>query len=342
MKKLVIAAVVCSALTSMALESSNLVGYQNLNVQDGNDFVTTTFLKIGTSGKTLSDYTPVSARYPTQPYRFSASNFYLTFLDKYGAQRLVKNDEEIIRLHPAAATDPDLKDRAVVICYLYNRDGDASKTGWFLTADVAAETYKYRLDNYRLQQGDGFMMYADSYHNHASDPTKKGVTLTFSGEVDKEDQPFNAFDGNMLTGNMTPATLTLGSLTPVSARYPTQPYRFSASNFYLTFIDKYGAQRLVKNDPEIVRLYPAAATDPDLKDRAVVICYLYNRDGDMNKTGWFLTADVAAETFKYKLDNYEVKAGEGFMMYADSYHNHTTDPTQKGVTITFKSPIPQE
>ena len=154
-------------------------------MHDGNDLVTTTFLKIGTSGKTLGDYTPVSARYPTQPYRFSASNFYLTFLNKQGGQRLVKNDEEIARLHSAAATDPDFMNEAVMICYVCDRYGDANKTGWFLTTDVIKGSYKYRLDNYEVKAGEGFMMYADSSLN-ATTGDAKGVTITFKSPIPQE------------------------------------------------------------------------------------------------------------------------------------------------------------
>ena len=279
-------------------------------------FTTLTFQKIGGGARKLEEFTPVSV---DGSGRFGQSSFYLTFYDRAGAQRRVKDDTQIASLWPAAILDPAVSNKAVKIAYYY-KDGDA-KSGWYLQDDYNTGK-KYCLNKYELNDGDGFQLY------NQSTQFKKGVYLTCAGEVVEEISPITVQSGYYsFTGNMTVGDVELGQLTPISV---DGSGRFGQSSFYLTFYDRAGAQRRVKDDTQIASLWPAAILDPAVSNKAVKIAYYY-KDGDA-KSGWYLQDDYNTGR-NYCLNKYVLKPGDGFQMYAQATQ------FKHGVTINLPSAI---
>ena len=294
--------------------------------------VTPTFIKVDGADKKLGDYVPSSAKLALA--KFSSGNFYLNFYAANGAQRLVKNDTQITTMYPDAATDAAVMNAAVSITYYYKETTKGipdADIGWYLTNDRS--TRKYRLNDYVLKDGDGFLMYAGSAHGTDAG---QGVTLVYSGAVDNEATPVTVLNKMALTGNMTPTAVKLGQMVPSSAKLALA--KFSSGNFYLNFYAPNGAQRLVKDDTQITTMYPDAATDAAVMNAAVSITYYYKEttkgipDADI---GWYLTNDRS--TRKYRLDNYVLNPSDGFLMYAGSAHG--TEDGQ-GVTLEFPSALP--
>ena len=312
MKKLMFAAAAIAAGVAVAdVTSANVVGYQNIVTgSDVGRITTMTFDKIAGVNRTLGEFTPVRV---SGTQKFRNNNYTLTFYNASGNQRKVMEDTEIARLWPDALLDSTISNKAVVVAW--NPDESAAgPAGWYLANDYSNK--KYPLKDYVLSDADGFRV-------TVAKAFAEGVYLTCSGEVCPEIKTIRIPAGqNTLIGNPTPADVTLGSLTPTRV---SGKQAFRNNNFTLTFYDTKGNQRKVCDDTEIKRLWPAAQFDAAISNKAVVVAFVEN-------DGWYLANDYSSKN--YKLNNYTLKPGDGFKVYA------VTGFTG-GLDLHFPTPIKQ-
>jgi hypothetical protein len=187
MKKLMLAVVALASGVAMAIESANVVGYQNkaLNAQ-ANSFVTMTFLPTGTSKEniTLSSFQP-----------------------KGGEDGWEYSKDYLATIKVNGSFD---KKYGYVSAYWAGEEGfdDASLEGWWdldaCKADFEVDELVSR-NNVVIPFGTGVAIYT----------SMSDITVTFSGEVLSEDYgvPLNP-QANTFTGLYAPKTMTLGELVP--------------------------------------------------------------------------------------------------------------------------------
>ena len=244
--------------------------------------VVSTFKKVDGSAMTIKDLTP-SATAGTLGY----STFYVIPWNG-GNPMKVKDDTWIQDNYASKVTAWANKD---VHFYYFPTDKK-----WYLTDDYRSRTCD--MSDYPLSQVQGVTMYVGNLAN--------GATLTFSGEVEKEDIPAVGAKGTYnMTGNIAPVDLTIKDFIP-SCTAGTLGY----STFYVIPWNG-GNPMKVKDDAWIQEKYASKVTAWANKD-----VHLYYFPTDKK---WYLTDDYRSRTCD--MSDYPIKAGQGFTLYVGNLAN---------------------
>ena len=254
MKKLMFVAAVAAGMVAFgdAIESQNVVGYQNLGVNNGDfNWLCNTFKAVDGRLWTLADIVP------NENYLFSI----LQFLGPTGATKkfTLANDDEVygeFEYWPEADIDPDEL-----------ASGETATTGW----DTRNLDSKLVLMN-SVQIPEGGMFVVDALDDDAA--------VGVNGQVDAEDTECLLVNGDFnWYGNCTPVPLTLADIVP------NENYLFSI----LQFLSPTGATKkfTLANDDEVYgefEYWPEADIDPDelaSGETATTGWYVRNLDGKL-------------------------------------------------------------
>ncbi len=254
MKKLMIAAAVAAtAGIAGAIESANVVGYQNNGlVNDSFNWICHTFKSIDGRLWTLADLIPSDD--------FSASS--IQFLTGTGATKkfTLPNNDEVEGLFEYWRED-EIDDGDLP-------DGASAVTGWYLWGE---DGKLYLMSNTQIPEGGMFAVTALDGDE---------ATIGGAGQVDPEDTDLTLVNDSFnWYGNCTPVAITLADLIPSDD--------FSASS--LQFLTGTGATKkfTLPNNDEVEGLFEYwredEIDDGDLPDGASAVTgwYLWGDDGKL-------------------------------------------------------------
>lgn len=242
------------------MESANVVGYQTKELTDNFNFIVNTFKPVGSESATmkLSDIVPTGT---------TIGGTILSLLDDGGATAMVS----------------DVEDLGEVYAEFYYLDAASAATykltpGWYLSED---SDFAYCQNDREIRLGQGYMV----------DNQDGDVSLTFSGEVNKEDIPLDIIDNFNFTGNATPSIAKLGDYVPTGT---------TIGGTILALLDDGGATAMVT----------------DVEDLGDVYAEFYYLDPTSAATfrltpGWYLSDD---SDFAYCQNDREIAPGAGFMI----------------------------
>ena len=254
MKKLMIAAAVAAtAGIAGAIESANVVGYQNNGLTDGDfNWVCHSFKSIDGRLWTLADLIP------SDDFSYSS----LQFLTGTGATKkfTLANGDQVEGLFEYWREDEiDAGDLP---------DGASAATGWYLWGE---DGKLYLMSNTQIPEGGCFAIDAQDGDE---------ATLGGAGQVDAEDTDLPLTNGDLnWYGNCTPSPITLADLIVSDD--------FSASS--LQFVNGGGATKkfTLPNGDEVEGLFEYwrqdEIDDGDLPDGASAVTgwYLWGEDGKL-------------------------------------------------------------
>ena len=189
MKKLIALAVAATCGAALAVESANIVGYQNKDLnENANSFVVQTLLPCGVTKAdvTLADFLPTDGK-----NGWDYTSDFLATLKVNGTL-----DKKYGYLSP----------------YWEEEYYEAGQSGWYDYAVLQPdpdEITAAKVDNTKIPFGTGFLVYTSG----------SDVKLTFSGEVlsDEVALPLNE-NANTFVGNVTPVTVKLNQLVPTDGK----------------------------------------------------------------------------------------------------------------------------
>ena len=183
------------------------------------------------------------------------------------------------------------EDEDLAFCYV-KEEGN-----WYLAADGASSKRRFCMNNYLLPAGMAVKC-------EASGGLKGGAKLIYSGQVRvKEQSVICPASGYVLTGNTAPMDMKLGEFSVTSNGTTAVTY----VNFKVYKVADDGESAFVTE--ETMACFDQELRDQILakyEDEDLAFCYV-KEEGK-----WYLAADGASSKRRFCMNDYIIKAGEGF------------------------------
>ena len=227
----------------------------------------------------------------------------------------VKDDETLKTFSPDAYAEYGGDESINEQAFFYAESG-TNPGHWYMVCDTAR---KYVMDEYPLVQGRGYLVFCGS-------SLTKGATLTDSGAVGTEDLPIAMTKSTyLISGNATPRDFKVSEFTAKNGG--TNP-KLSATTFKLLFIGKNSNMLYVKDNAYLAEFCPEAYAkfggDGSINEFA-----LFYAESGTNPNHWYMVCDGDRE---FVMDDYVIKAGEGFEIFCGS-------SLTKGATLTIPAAL---
>ena len=278
------------------MQATTVVGYQNSGIvpADGYYCTTCTFEPVGGGVVKLGDISVTSNGTSAVTY----ANFTAYMCAEDGESAFVS--EETLACFDQELRDQILakyEDEELSFCYV------AEEGNWYLSVDGAASKRKFCMNNFLLPAGTALKC-------EASNKVKGGAKLIYSGQVCvKEQSVVCPADGYVLTGNTAPMDMKLGEFSVTSNGTSAVTY----ANFTLYMVAEDGESAFVSEET-------LACFDQELRDQILAkyedeelsFCYV------AEEGKWYLSVDGAASKRRFCMNDYIIKAGEGFKCEASN------------------------